>query len=265
VGGDGTQRGAQAIFEEVQRRGLGIAVVGIPKTIDNDIEYCDRSFGFTTAVAEAQRVIACAHVEAKGAPNGIGLIKVMGRDAGFIAAGATLASQEVNFTLIPEIPFALHGERGFLAVLRRRMLARHHAVIVVAEGAGQDLFPKGEVQRDASGNAKYQDIGPFLKQQITDYFAQHGPQVSLKYIDPSYVIRSVPANCEDDILCDQFGRRAVHAAMAGRTGLLIGHASGTFIHVPIAMAAGQKRRILVEGEFWASVMATTGQPRKFEG
>jgi len=264
VGGDGTQRGAHAVYEEVHRRGLAIAVVGIPKTIDNDIDYVSRTFGFTTAVEVAQKVIDCAHTEAKAAPYGIGLIKVMGRDAGGNAAVATLASQEVNFTLIPEVPFALGGERGFLAALRRRMLDRRHAVIVVAEGAGQDLFPAAQAQRDASGNVKHQDIGLFLKQEITDYFAAHGPKVDLKYIDPSYIIRSVPANSEDDILCDQYARRAVHAAMAGKTDLLVGHVSGSFVHVPIPMAVGRKRQVRVEGELWNCVLAATGQPGRFE-
>lgn len=264
IGGDGTQRGAHAIYEEIGRRGRKIAVVGIPKTIDNDIHYCDRSFGLLTAIAEAQKVLTCAHVESRGALNGIGLVKVMGREAGFIAAGATLASQDVNFCLVPEVPFALHGDGGFLRVLRRRMLERQHAVVVVAEGAGQHLFQDLPQHRDASGNVKFQDIGVFLKQQIVDYFGEHGPKVDVKYIDPSYIIRSVPANCEDSIVCDQFGRRAVHAAMAGKTDVLIGHMSDTFVHVPIPMAIGEKAHMSVEGELWTGVLASTGQPRRFE-
>lgn len=263
VGGDGTQRGAHALCEEIQRRGLEIAVIGVPKTIDNDIEYCDRTFGFTTAVEQARKAIDCAHVEAKGAPNGIAIVKVMGRDAGFIAAAATLASQEVNFTLIPEVAFNLCGADGFLAVLRRRMLDRRHAVIVVAEGAGQHLLAAATGERDASGNPRYQDIGPFLKQEIQAYFRTEGPSVEVKYIDPSYIIRSVPANCEDSVLCDQFARRAVHAAMAGKTDTLVGYVNFYFIHLPIPMATGCKRRVDVEGELWTSVLATTGQPRRF--
>jgi 6-phosphofructokinase 1 len=263
LGGDGTQRGARAIHEEIHRRGLPIAVVGIPKTIDNDIPYCDRTFGFTTAVEAAQQVIGCAHVEAKGARDGIGLIKLMGREAGFIAAAATLASQEVNFILIPEVPFILLGENGLLEALRRRMIERHHAVIVVAEGAGQYLFEDAGKQFDASGNVKLRDIGPFLKQQIVGYFDRHGPKVDLKYIDPSYIIRSLPANCEDDALCDEFARRAAHAGMAGKTGLMIGLISGKYVHVPLRLVTGQRRRVDLEGEFWASVLASTGQPRVF--
>ncbi len=263
VGGDGTQRGAHAIAEEVRRRGLRIAVVGIPKTIDNDIEYCDPSFGFNTAVAEAQRVIDCAHAEAKGTRNGIGLVKLMGREAGFIAAAATVASQEVNFVLIPEVPIVLEGPQGFLATLRRRMLSRHHAVIVVAEGAGQDLFGPQPTERDASGNIRFQDIGPFLKQQIMEYFREHGPPVEVKYFDPSYLVRSVPANAQDDVLCDQFARRAVHAAMAGKTDVMVGHMAGTFALVPLAMAVGRKRRVQVQGEFWAAALAATGQPAQW--
>jgi 6-phosphofructokinase 1 len=238
--------------------------VGIPKTIDNDILYCDRSFGLVTAVEEAQKVLTCAHVEAKGAHNGIGLVKVMGREAGFIAAGATLASQDVNFCLVPELPFALDGQRGFLPALRARMIERHHAVIVVAEGAGQHLFQGQEFQRDASGNIKFQDIGPYLKGQIIAFFKEHGPPVDVKYIDPSYIIRSVPANCQDSIVCDQFARRAVHAAMAGKTGVLIGHMNDSFVHVPIALAVGDRARMSIEGELWTGVLSATGQPRRFE-
>jgi 6-phosphofructokinase 1 len=263
VGGDGTQRGALALHEELARRGLPISIVGIPKTIDNDIAYCDRTFGFTTAVAMADIVIDGAHVEAKGARYGIGLVKLMGREAGFIAAAATLASQEVNFTFIPEVPLVLEGERGFLALLHKRMLDRRHAVIVTAEGAGQDLLSCGPAGHDASGNVKLQDIGPFLKDEILAYFSKQGLKVDVKYIDPSYIIRSVPANSEDDILCDQFGRRSVHAAMAGKTGMLMGRMSGTFAHVPIAMSVGQKRRVNVAGELWNAVLSATGQPPAF--
>ncbi len=264
IGGDGTQRGAHSLHEQCARRGVKIAIVGVPKTIDNDIQYCVRSFGLVTAVEQAEKVIGCAHVESKGAPNGIGLVKVMGRDAGFIAAYATLASQDVNFALIPEAQFELYGEKGFLNVLRQRMIARRHAVIVVAEGAGQHLFAGQQAEYDASGNVKHHDIGLFLKEEINKFFAQHGPKVDLKYIDPSYVIRSVPANCDDSILCDLFGRQAVHAAMAGKTDVMIGHLCDAFVHVPISLATAEKRRIQVEGELWASVLSATGQPRFFE-
>lgn len=264
IGGDGTQQAGQKLFEEIQRRGLPIAVVGVPKTIDNDILYCERSFGFATAVAEAARVLDCAHVESKGAPYGIGLVKLMGRESGFIAAAATLASQEVNFTLIPEVPFVLEGPGGFLPALRRRLLDRRHAVIVVAEGAGQQLMGGPLDERDASGNRKLRDIGLFLKERITAYFAEHGPEVSLKYIDPSYIIRSVPASSEDDILCDQFARHAVHAAMAGKTGMMIGLLNGSFVHVPWTLSVGRRRYVDEEGDLWAAVLAATGQPKRFQ-
>lgn len=264
IGGDGTQQGAQKIFEEIQRRQVPLAVVGVPKTIDNDIRYCERSFGFTTAVAEAQKVLDCAHVESKGAPYGIGLVKLMGRESGFIAAAATLASQEVNFTFIPEVPFVLDGEVGFLAALQQRLLQRRHAVIVVAEGAGQDLLGGPMEERDASGNIKLRDIGVYLKERILAYCADHGPEVSLKYIDPSYLIRSVPATSEDDILCDQFARNAVHAAMAGKTGMMVGLMHGAFVHVPWTLCVGQRSYVDEEGELWASVLAATGQPKRFQ-
>lgn len=263
VGGDGTQRGAHAIAEELTARGLHIAVVGIPKTIDNDLSYVWRSFGYCSALDKAREILDGAHAEARGVPNGISLVKLMGRHAGFIAAGATLASQEVNFTLIPEVPFDLEGEHGFLACLKRRILNRHHAVIVVAEGAGQDLLAQGEAETDASGNVKLHDVGPFLCEKILNYFGREGISVSVKYFDPSYVIRSVPANTDDAQLCDRLARNAVHAAMAGKTDLLVGLWYNTFVHVPISLVVRETKRLSPESEVWMSVLASTGQPAHF--
>jgi 6-phosphofructokinase 1 len=259
VGGDGTQRGAHQIAAEVQRRGLPISIVGIPKTIDNDVKYCDRTFGFFTAVTEAEKVISRAHTEAIGVLNGIGLVKLMGREAGFIAAFATIASGHVNFTLIPEVPFPLDGENGLLAKLERRLAARRHAVIVVAEGAGQQLLPNHEESCDASGNRKLGDIGPFLKQRICDHFAERKLPVNVRYFDPSYYIRSCPAHTIDSLLCEQLARHAAHAAMAGKTDMLIGLVHTQFVHVPLACSVGQSKRLSAESEWWTTVLAITGQ------
>ena len=263
VGGDGTQRGADAISREVARRGLPIAVVGIPKTIDNDVAYCTRTFGFVTAIEEASKVLQLAHVEAKGAPRGIGLVKLMGRDAGYIVCGAVLGSQEVNFALIPEVDFAMEGEGGLLDVLARRMDDRDHAVIAVAEGAGQALCrDAADPGCDASGNPRHRDIGVLLKEHITAHFDAIGKPVALKYFDPSYIIRSCVPDTDDSILCDQLARRAAHAAMAGKTGVVVSYLNENFVHVPIPMVVATKRRVDPEGELWASVLATTGQPAR---
>jgi 6-phosphofructokinase 1 len=263
VGGDGTHRGAHGIVEEIDRTGGGIAVVCIPKTIDNDIHFVRKSFGYSTALEAARRVIECAHMEAKGARNGIGLVKLMGRDAGFIAAGATLASQEVNFTLIPEVPFALDGPEGFLTVLERRIAESGHAVIVVAEGAGQHLFAGAPEERDKSGNVKPRDIGLHLKEQIAAHFERIGAPVSLKYFDPSYVIRSVPADADDSVFCNSLARHAVHAGMAGKTDVTIGYQHDTFVHVPIPLVLLRRKRLSPEGRLWVSVLEATGQPASF--
>jgi 6-phosphofructokinase 1 len=261
VGGDGTQRGAHAIATEISQRGLPISVVGIPKTIDNDIKFCDRTFGFFSAASEAVKVIARAHTEATSVPNGIGLVKLMGREAGFIAAGATIASGEVNFTLIPEVPVSLDGEKGFLARLERRLAARNHAVVVVAEGAGQYLLPDSEQTFDASGNRKLGDIGAFLKQRIADYFAQRQVSVNIRYFDPSYHIRSCPASSVDSLLCQQFASNAAHAAMAGKTDMLVGLMHSEFVHVPLAASVGQSKRVEPESDLWTAVSAITGQSK----
>jgi len=264
VGGDGTQRGGYKLFQEAQKRGHALAVVGIPKTVDNDVPYVSRTFGYQTAVQEATRVITCAHTEVHSVQNGIALVKLMGRHAGFIAAAATVSSQEVNFCLIPEIPFKLEGAGGFLNALKKRTLKRAHAVIVVAEGTGQDLLEHKGEECDASGNVKLRDIGLFLREKIESYFRAEKIPMVMRYLEPSYIIRSVPADAEDAILCDQYARHAVHAAMAGKTGLVIGLLHDHFIHVPIEMLAKREKRVDPNGSIWHAVLATTGQPARFE-
>ena len=237
-----------------------LAVVGIPKTVDNDVAFVTRTFGYLTAVQEAAHVLDRAHTEARSVENGVAVVKLMGRHAGFIAAGATVASQDVNFTLVPEVPFRLDGERGLLALLKHRILNRAHAVIVVAEGAGQDLVKEAQQQRDASGNVKLKDIGLFLCEQIDAYFkAQKIPMV-LRYFDPNYIVRSTPANSEDSILCDLYARNAVHAAMAGKTGIVIGYLHDRFIHVPVELLTSRKKSMDPNGFAWSAVLAATGQP-----
>jgi len=264
IGGDGTQRGGNELFQEAKRRGHALAVVGIPKTVDNDVAFVTRTFGYLTAVQEASKVLDRAHTEARSVHNGIALVKLMGRHAGFIAAGATVASQDVNFTLVPEVPFKLEGKRGFLAALQERILKRAHAVVVVAEGAGQDLLETGPAERDASGNVKLKDIGLLLRERIEAHFKTEKIPAVMRYFDPSYLIRSSPANAEDSILCDLFARHAVHAAMAGKTGLVIGYLHDRFIHVPIELLASRKKSMDPGGFAWSAVLATTGQPERFE-
>lgn len=260
IGGDGTLHGAHAIQEEIRRRNLKIAVAGIPKTIDNDIDFIQKSFGFETAFSIANDIIRYAHNEASGAYNGIALVKLMGRDSGFIAASAALAIQEVNFVLVPELPFDLYGPKGFLKVLRKRLEDRHHAVIVVAEGAGQDLFGTVEKETDASGNVKHNDIGLFLKEKIKAEFKAEGFPHSIKYIDPSYIIRSAPANPNDSKFCNLLAQNAVHAAMAGKTDFVVGFWNNQFTLMPIPMVVAKRKKIEVEGELWWNVLEATGQP-----
>lgn len=259
IGGDGTMRASNLITDEIERRKLDISVIGIPKTIDNDLNLIDKSFGFNTAISEVVRVIQCAHIEAKGAPLGIGLIKIMGRESGHIAANATLAQNDVNITLIPEVPIELEGEEGLLRKIERRLMERGHIVILVAEGAGQDLFIRDEdLEMDASGNVKLQDIGTFLKARIGDYFRKKAIDVSLKYIDPSYIIRSVPANASDSLYCELLGQYAVHAAMSGRTGMVVGLFKNEFVHLPLKVTSS-RRKVDVTGNVWMRVLESTGQ------
>ncbi len=258
IGGDGTQRGAHDIAMEAKKRGLQVSVIGIPKTIDNDLNFMDKTFGFETAVQAAGPIISCAHNEAKGSYNGVGLIRLMGRDSGFIAAYASLANSLVNFCLIPEVPFELLGDNGFLPALLKRLALKQHAVIIVAEGAGQDLMA-GKKSKDKSGNVLHNDIGTFLRDEIKSYFKENKAEVSVKYFDPSYIIRSIPASGMDSIFCLHLAQHAVHAAMAGMTDVVVGNWHGYFTYVPIPLATSSRRKIDPHGQLWQSVLLTTRQ------
>ncbi|MDR0730812.1 MAG: ATP-dependent 6-phosphofructokinase [Treponema sp.] len=259
IGGDGTQRGSLDIAGEIEKRGLKIATVGIPKTVDNDFSFIDRSFGFDTAVAKAVEVVTAAHMEANSQINGIGLVKLMGRESGFIAAHTALASHEVNFVLIPEVPFEMEGPNGFLHHLEDRLQRRHHAVVVVAEGVLQDQLLT-ERKTDAGGNLKMADVGTYMRDRIQKYFDSKNLEINLKYIDPSYMIRSAPASPSDSIYCERLGNAAAHAAMAGKTKLIIGLANNEFVHLPTNVVISKRSHVDPEGALWRDTLDATHQP-----
>ena len=259
IGGDGTLKGAKTIADAANNRNAKISIVGIPKTIDNDLGFVEKTFGFETSVQIASEIISCAHNEAEGAENGIGIVKLMGRDSGFIAATASLANSVVDFCLIPELPFHMHGPDGLCAAIHNRIKLHRHAVIVVAEGAGQDLFKNTKQRIDQSGNVLKDDIGEHLKLEISDYFKQDGTAISIKYLDPSYHIRSVAANASDAVFCHLLAEYAVHAGMAGKTNLAIGYWNNFFTHVPISLATEERRMVSLNGALWRGVLSATQQ------
>ena len=264
VGGDGSQRGAHALWQVAKAAGYPLSVVGVPKTIDNDINFVSRTFGFDSAVEVGREALDAASIEAQGNPGGIGLVKLMGRDSGFIAAQATLASNHVNVTLVPEVPFELEGPHGLLAYLAQRLtrsdVRRRRAVLVVAEGAGQNLLQEATCRYDASGNKLHADIGLYLKERVSDHLKHLGIEFNLKYIDPSYMLRARPANASDSIFAADLGHAAVHAAMAGKTDVLIGLRYDHYIHVPIPLATASRKKIDPQGDLWRRVLSATGQP-----
>lgn len=262
IGGDGTMRGAEAISNEVTKRKLDIAVVCIPKTIDNDVPLIDHSFGFQTAFTEAARAISAGYVEATASRGGISLIKLMGRYSGFIACFAALAETSADFVLIPEVPFAIDGKGGFLEHLEERMREHDYAVIVVAEGAGQEHFPEVK-ELDASGNKKLADIGGLLRDRIQAHFKGINYPITMRYIDPSYAIRSVEANSYDSVYCLQLAQSAVHAAMAGKTGVVVGQFRRRFVHIPVELLNRETNQVNPNGDLWWSVLENTGQPAHF--
>ena len=260
IGGDGTLHGARELVKAIKKRKLNISIIGIPKTIDNDISGIEQSFGFSTAVEAARMAILSAHEEARGAWNGVGLVKLMGRESGFIAAYSTLANSDVNFCFVPEVPFNLRGENGFLQQLERRLDEKHHAVIVVAEGLSNSLVGEDiNLQKDASGNVLFNDVGPLLKEIIKQYFKERNKPMSLKYIDPSYMIRSLPADSNDSAFCLMLGQNAVHAGMSGRTNMVIGYSNQHFVHLPIDLTIRKRKKIDPNGHLWQTVIESTGQ------
>ncbi|KAH7415745.1 hypothetical protein KP509_14G059100 [Ceratopteris richardii] len=263
IGGDGTQRGAAAIYEEIRKRGMKVAVVGIPKTIDNDIAVIDRSFGFTTAVEEAQRAISAAHTEAESTENGIGLVKLMGRYSGYIAMYATLASRDVDLCLIPEVPFYLEGEGGINEFVLKRLKENGHMVIVVAEGAGQELLgiEKNTSTRDASGNQLLHDVGLWLSAKLKEHFcATKGEGLNLKYIDPTYMIRAIPSNGSDNVYCTLLAQSGIHGAMAGYTGYTVGPINGRHAYIPIWRVTEKQNQVNIADRMWARLLSSTHQP-----
>ena len=259
IGGDGSQRGAHALCQEITRRGLAISVIGVPKTIDNDLLVIDRSFGYLTAFSAACQSVLAAQCEAQGARNGVGLVKLMGRDSGFIACGAALATSAADFVLIPEVPFQLEGDDGLFTELDRVLERKGHATIIAAEGAGQDLCGQSG-QTDASGNLLKGEIGLFLKHALSTRARARGMELNLKYIDPSYIIRSGPAAAADSAFCLKLGADAIHAAMTGRTGMVVGTRHGSFVHIPMPLVTRGRRKVDPDGPLWRAVLETTGQP-----
>jgi len=260
IGGDGSIRGAGKLAAVARSRDLPIAVIGIPKTIDNDIPFIGQSFGFQTAFTVAAQSIAAAQVEAQSAINGVGLVQLMGRHAGFIACYAALANHHADFVLIPEVPFALDGESGFLAALERRVAERGSAVVVVAEGAGQDLMTDEQTGTDPSGNRKLGDIGRFLEAAIVAHYKSIERELTLKFLKPGYSIRSVPAKAHDSVYCVRLAQAAAHAGMAGRTDMVVGRRHNRFVHVPIDIVVSERNEVAPDGDLWLSVLESTAQP-----
>eukprot|EP00878_Enallax_costatus_P001477 GHUV01001628.1.p1 GENE.GHUV01001628.1~~GHUV01001628.1.p1 ORF type:complete len:516 (+),score=141.69 GHUV01001628.1:418-1965(+) len=260
VGGNGGNAGANAIQQKCEEADVACNVIGVPKSIDNDILLIDKCFGFDTAVEEAQRALLAAKVEASSARQGIGLVKLMGRQSGFIAMQASMASGVVDAVLIPEVPFTLHGDKGLFKYLEGVIANKGHCVVCVAEGAGQDLLEDDAANSshgtDASGNPILKDIGTFLKGQIKKVFKD----ADIKYIDPSYIIRSIPTTSNDRIYCKILAHNAVHGAFAGYTGITVGLVNTHYVYLPIPVIIQAVRKVDPRGKMWNRLRASIGQP-----
>ncbi|KAA6423820.1 MAG: phosphofructokinase family [Trebouxia sp. A1-2] len=260
VGGNGGNAGAAAIQAQCEKDGVVCNIVGVPKSIDNDILVIDKCFGFDTAVEEAQTALLAAKVEAISADQGIGLVKLMGRSSGFIAMQASMASGVVDICLIPEVNFNLDGRHGLMAYIETLLANKGHCVICVAEGAGQEILMSGDVQTDRSGNPILKDVGPWLKSEIKKRFKE----ADVKYIDPSYLIRSIPTTSNDRIYCKILAHNAVHAAFAGFTGVTVGLVNTHYVILPIPVVIQAPRRVDPQGKQWNRLRSSIGQPQFYK-
>ena len=247
------------------RRGLKCAVAVVPKTIDNDVPVIDKSFGFATAVEAAVPHIVAAATEAAACPNGVGVVKLMGRHSGFIAMHATLASGDVDLCLIPESEFDVPS---ILDHVERKLRKHQHALVVVAEGAGQtQMGAEGRV--DASGNTLNEDVGPWLKKTITDHFASPAydgdadfgvHRAKVFFVDPTYTIRACAANAQDQVYCSSLAHAAVHGAMAGYTRFLVGNVNTRLALLPLDLVVNRRNIVSIRDRMWTRLLFSTSQP-----
>ncbi|MBQ3798846.1 MAG: ATP-dependent 6-phosphofructokinase, partial [Treponema sp.] len=155
--------------------------------------------------------------------------------------------------------FDMDGPNGLLTHLEKRLESRHHAVIIVAEGAGQELLTSTN-QTDASGNKKLADIGIYVRDKITEHFANKKIHINVKYIDPSYEVRAAVTTANDSLYCERLGNNAVHAAMAGKTKIVIGLVHDKYVHIPISMATLKRNIVDPESSLWRDCLDATLQP-----
>uniref|UniRef100_A0A7S1RYX3 Phosphofructokinase domain-containing protein n=1 Tax=Alexandrium catenella TaxID=2925 RepID=A0A7S1RYX3_ALECA len=258
VGGDGTQHASHLLYEEAKRRNLDISIVGLPKSIDNDILFFDKTFGFDSAVSTAADIMRNGWVEATSCDKGVGIVKLMGRDAGFVAMHAALASTIVDLVMIPEVNVKLED---VIEHIDSTLARKNFMLIAIAEGAGQEFVATGE--KDATGHTKYGDIGTFLRDEINAHLKKSGGRSF--YIDPSYIIRSCPIRPNDHIYCSRLARDAVHCAMRGYTGVCVGPIHNIIVIMPSELIASGKRRVKLTSSAWQSCVQSCNMPLSLTG
>ncbi|XP_037474293.1 ATP-dependent 6-phosphofructokinase 3-like [Triticum dicoccoides] len=181
----------------------------------------------------------------------------------FIAMYATLASRDVHdCCLIPESPFYMDGEGGLLQYVERRLKENKHMVIVVAEGAGQDIIAKSiptSDQQDASGNKLLLDIGLWLTHKIKDHFKSKKMEMTIKYIDPTYMIRAIPSNATDNVYCTLLAHSAIHGAMAGYSFTIV-MVNGRHAYIPFYRVTSTRNKVKITDRMWARLLSPTNQP-----
>jgi len=234
IGGDGTLHIAHQLHQ------MGAPIVGIPKTIDNDIAATDVTFGFDTARETATWAIDKLHSTAES-HHRVMVVETMGRNAGWIALESGIAGG-ANSVLIPEIPFRL--EIVTAAIEDRARRGRPFSIVVVAEGA----HPVGSTQvyQEAGGPGRLPRLGG-IGQQVADAIADATDRETRCTV-LGHLQRGGSPTPFDRLLASRFGVRAVDCVAEGRLGEMAALRGTSVVAVPIAEAIAEPKRVRPDGE-----------------
>lgn len=297
IGGDGSMRAAHAISCRARRNPINeLSVIGIPKTMDNDILWVWQSFGFLSAVEFAKQAILQLHTEVMSNPR-LCVIQLFGSDSGFVVSHAALASGVCDAVLIPEVNFTLKQLSGYI---RYRLQDRPHSdkpyggIVALAETAipldwREYVSATAEV---ADGSEKviltpeelraietFESHGRRVHGQTPDALRSGGLRLVSQILqreirklgdrwssyrvftnEPRHLIRSIEPSVSDVIFAQRLGTLAVDNAMAGYHDFMISQWLTEYVLVPLKLVVLGRKRVPEHGIFWKSVRASTGQP-----
>jgi 6-phosphofructokinase 1 len=241
IGGDGSMRIAHRFAEK------GLPIVGVPKTIDNDLGATDQTFGFDTAVNVATEAIDRLRDTAESHDR-VMLVEVMGRDAGFIALHAGLASG-ADAILIPEIPYRV--EPLVRAIERRCSEGQKYFIVVVSEGARPVGGEPSVGERKAGAMPRLMGAA----QRVAEALRAQLPKADIRVTVLGHLQRGGTPSSYDRILATRFGRAAVDLVARREFGKMVALRDGAIVAVPIAEAIARDKRVDPTGDMVATARA----------